>query len=63
MDSNKEYYVATNDYLAKGGDQCAFFVDKENIKTGVLIRDAMIEFVMDTTTPIDAQIEGRITKK
>ncbi|MGH1339244.1 MAG: 5'-nucleotidase C-terminal domain-containing protein [Aureispira sp.] len=63
LDANKEYHVATNDYLAKGGDQCAFFVNKEKIKTGILIRDAMIEYVKNTTTPIDANIEGRITKK
>lgn len=63
IDANKEYYVATNDYLAKGGDQCVFFVEKEKIKTGVLIRDAMLAYVKESKAPIDAVIEGRITKK
>lgn len=63
IDNNKDYYIATNNYLAKGGDQCAFFVDKEKTKTGVLIRNAIIEYVKESKTPINAAIEGRIIQK
>lgn len=62
LDYNKDYYVATNDYLAKGGDQCSFFVDKEKIKTGVLIREAMLTYVKESQAPMSASIEGRITQ-
>lgn len=62
LDYNKDYYVATNDYLAKGGDQCSFFIDKEKVKTGILIRDAMLTYVQESTTPMTASIEGRITQ-
>lgn len=63
IEADKEYYVATNDYLAKGGDQCSFFVDKEKIKTGVLIRDAMLEYIKKNEAPINATIEGRIVQQ
>jgi 2',3'-cyclic-nucleotide 2'-phosphodiesterase (5'-nucleotidase family) len=60
IDYNKTYYVATNDYLAKGGDQCTFFVDKKHIKTNVLIRDALLAYVKDSEEAINAQLEERI---
>lgn len=63
IEADKEYYVATNDYLAKGGDQCSFFVDKEKIKTGALIRDAMLEYIYKNKAPINATIEGRIVQQ
>ncbi len=63
VDYNKDYYVATNDYLAKGGDECVFFVDKEQVETGVLIRDALLDYAKDQKTPIQAEIEGRIISK
>lgn len=63
IEADRDYYVATNDYLAKGGDQCSFFVDKEKLKTGVLIRDAMLEYVHKNKAPINATIEGRIVQQ
>ncbi len=44
FDINKDYWVVTNDYIAAGGDDMSMLVDrKEFIKTGLKIRDMMIE--------------------
>lgn len=42
--SNKYYYIATSDYLAKGGDSMFFFAKGEVIRTGVKLRDLFIEY-------------------
>jgi 2',3'-cyclic-nucleotide 2'-phosphodiesterase (5'-nucleotidase family) len=57
------YTFATNDYIANGGDKCYFLKDKKQIPTGVLFRDAILEFVQEETKAgrkIDADIERRI---
>jgi 2',3'-cyclic-nucleotide 2'-phosphodiesterase (5'-nucleotidase family) len=42
-DKNKDkYYIATNDYLANGGDDCKVLVGKKQIATPWLIRDALL---------------------
>lgn len=40
----KEYYIATSDYLAQGGDSMYFFAKGEMIKTGITLRDLFIEY-------------------
>ncbi len=60
---NQTYLIATTDYLANGGDKCTFFINKEQIATDIMMRDAMIEFVEEQTAKgakLDANIEGRI---
>lgn len=47
LDSQKMYRIATNDYVANGGDDCTFLRDFEQNNTGVLIRDAIIEYIID----------------
>ncbi|MFT6027438.1 MAG: hypothetical protein ACI8P5_001701, partial [Bacteroidia bacterium] len=44
-ESVEEYlYVVTSDYLAEGGDNMNFFKDPlERIRTGIKIRDAIID--------------------
>ncbi len=57
----KMYAVGTSDYIANGGD--AFFVDKKNKEVGVLMRDAIIDYVKKQTAqgkPIEAQVDDRI---
>ena len=39
------YTIATNDYIANGGDQCDFLKTCKRINTGLLIRDVMIEYI------------------
>ncbi|NIF07188.1 bifunctional NAD pyrophosphatase/5'-nucleotidase [Chryseobacterium sp. Tr-659] len=41
---NKDYYIATSDYLALGGDNMKFFAKGEAIPTGVKLRDLYIEY-------------------
>ncbi|MBC7556320.1 MAG: 5'-nucleotidase C-terminal domain-containing protein [Chryseobacterium sp.] len=39
----KDYYIATSDYLAFGGDNMNFFKKGEMISTGIKLRDLFIE--------------------
>lgn len=62
IDPNKTYLIATNDYIANGGDNCAFFKDKPRTETGKLFRDAIIEYTEELTKAqksIEAEVEGR----
>lgn len=43
LDPSKDYYIATSDYLALGGDQMNFFSKGEMLLTGIKLRDAYIE--------------------
>lgn len=45
-DSTKSYWVVTSDYTANGGDKMAFFAQRDSIiLTGVLIRDAIFDYL------------------
>ncbi|MGB5555326.1 MAG: 5'-nucleotidase [Flavobacteriaceae bacterium] len=59
LDLSKQYYIATSDYLATGGDDMIFFKEAVNItNTDYLIRNAMIDYFkkVDTIAPkIDAR--------
>ncbi len=57
----KIYAVGTSDYIANGGD--ALFVGKERKEVGVLMRDAIIDYVKKKTakgTTIEAKADDRI---
>ena len=43
VDAYKDYYSATSDYLALGGDNMAFFGKGEIISTGIKLRDLFLE--------------------
>jgi 2',3'-cyclic-nucleotide 2'-phosphodiesterase (5'-nucleotidase family) len=43
INSGKDYYIATSDYLATGGDSMFFFGKGEIIYTGIKMRDLFIE--------------------
>ena len=51
--------VVTSDYLASGGDKMWFFKDKEQLKVGMKLRDAIIDYCSNTDT-ISAQLDNRI---
>jgi len=59
------YKVATNDFLATGGDGFAAFKNGTNVtNTFVLVRDAIIEAIKQMTEEgktIDYEVVGRIT--
>jgi 2',3'-cyclic-nucleotide 2'-phosphodiesterase (5'-nucleotidase family) len=44
FDSRQNYYIATNDYLAQGGDKMSFFSQPlERYDLHIKVRDALIE--------------------
>ena len=63
INPQKMYHVATIDYLANGGDKCEFFVGNKQILTGILFRDAIIEYINECSEKgqsIQAKLQGRI---
>lgn len=64
FDENKNYVVVTSDYLANGGDNMKFFSAPVQFQsTGVLMRNAMIDYVQNETKAgrtINVKLDGRI---
>ena len=55
-------FVVTSNYLADGGDKMDFFKDPvSKVDSGILIRDALIEYVKGVETLPFRPIEGRIS--
>lgn len=44
VNPSQEYYIATSDYLALGGDNMKFFAKGESIPTGIKLRDLFIDY-------------------
>jgi 2',3'-cyclic-nucleotide 2'-phosphodiesterase (5'-nucleotidase family) len=44
VNPTQDYYIATSDYLALGGDNMKFFAKGESIPTGIKLRDLFIEY-------------------
>lgn len=44
VNPNQDYYIATSDYLALGGDNMKFFSKGEAIPTGIKLRDLFIDY-------------------
>ncbi len=64
FDKNKTYHVLLSDYIANGGDKCAFFKEKPRDDLGVLFRDAIMQYVEQQgaeNKALTTKIEGRIT--
>lgn len=49
VDPNQDYYIATSDYLALGGDNMKFFSKGESIPTGIKLRDLFIDYFKKNT--------------
>ncbi|MGV6862209.1 MAG: 5'-nucleotidase C-terminal domain-containing protein [Putridiphycobacter sp.] len=56
----QDVYVITSDYLANGGDKMNFFKGAPFFKTGILMRDALINYVKTVKTLPEFKVEGRI---
>jgi 2',3'-cyclic-nucleotide 2'-phosphodiesterase (5'-nucleotidase family) len=67
LDTSRWYYVATSDYLADGGDKMDFFQgSEERIRTGVKIRDAIIDhfrIVGLSGSELKMELDDRLTIK
>lgn len=48
INPDQEYYIATSDYLALGGDNMKFFSKGEMISTGIKLRDLFIDYFKKT---------------
>ena len=66
FDHDKTYLVLTSDYMANGGDNTRGFASPmERKPIGLRVRDALVNYVKQQTAagkPINAQLDGRITK-
>ncbi|NLU42282.1 MAG: bifunctional metallophosphatase/5'-nucleotidase, partial [Firmicutes bacterium] len=62
IQSDAEYTVAVNSFLASGGDGFTVFAEacQRTVVTNDL--DALIQFLQSLGRPVEAEIEGRITK-
>ncbi len=59
FDENGEYYVATSDYLVKGGDDMGFFREGDSIiSLDYKIRNAMIDYFKKVDT-LQPAVDGR----
>ncbi|TDF92800.1 bifunctional metallophosphatase/5'-nucleotidase [Paenibacillus piri] len=61
LDENKTYRIATNDFMAVGGDGYDMFKDKKAYNTGITLYELIEETIsgQETITP---KLEGRITE-
>lgn len=62
IDPERLYSFVTNDYMADGGDNCWFLKDKKHISTGILLRNAMVEFVQEETKA-GRQLDATLTER
>lgn len=65
VEGTKEYYIATSDYLAMGGDNMAFFGKGELISTGIKLRDLFLEKFQNNpqvVAPIDIRLNFKNRK-
>lgn len=63
LDLNKTYYVATNDYLANGGDSMTFFAKStQKFDLNYKLRDVMIDYFKEVDTVV-APKNIRITEE
>jgi 2',3'-cyclic-nucleotide 2'-phosphodiesterase (5'-nucleotidase family) len=56
--TEQTYYLAVPDYVARGGDNSAMLVEKQQYPSGRMIRDLLIEYAEKSTTPISATSDG-----
>lgn len=59
IEDAKHYTVATNDFLAPGGDGFTVFKEVKWTNTYLLVRDAMMDLIKEKGT-VDPTVEGRI---
>ncbi len=60
LDLNRKYMVATNDYLANGGDNLNFLKGKPIKQTGIKIRDMLLDYFKTHDQPLNYKPDGRV---
>lgn len=63
LDPSATYYVATNDFMAVGGDDYTTLASAPQVNSYVLVRDLVVDWVKANSpfTPPDPAVEQRIT--
>lgn len=62
LDMNRDYRIATNSYLAAGGDGYEVFKNQiDYYDSSLMQRDALIEYILEKGGSITPKTEGRIT--
>ncbi|MBO5731378.1 MAG: 5'-nucleotidase C-terminal domain-containing protein [Treponema sp.] len=62
IDPDKTYRMATNDYLASGGDGYTVLTRNfESFNTSMLLSDVVIQYVQTLNQPVEPIIDGRLT--
>ena len=62
LDPSRTYRVATNDFLAAGGDRFTGFTQGKNIAYGDNIRDIFVAYVRKNS-PVSPRVEGRAASR
>jgi len=62
INADQRYIIALPDYVANGGSGSSMLKDKPKIKSGLLIRDLLVEYAGKITQPIDVRVELRRMK-
>jgi 2',3'-cyclic-nucleotide 2'-phosphodiesterase (5'-nucleotidase family) len=60
-DFEKNINIITSDYLAKGGDKMSFLKSGKMIQTGILMRDALLNYVVDKNELPEFKVENRVS--
>ncbi len=63
IQEDKIYKIGVSDYIANGGDDCSFFIDKKREDLGIFLRDAIIQYIEQQTAqgkPLNAALDQRI---
>lgn len=62
IDPQKTYRMATNDYLAGGGDGYTVLTrNTDSFNTSMLLSDVVIEYVQTLSQPVSPVLDGRLT--
>ena len=62
IDPDKTYRMATNDYLASGGDGYTVLTRNfESFNTSMLLSDVVIQYVQTLSQPVEPIFDGRLT--
>ncbi len=63
LDYRKNYTVSMSDYIANGGSDCEFLVDKPQEPLGIFLRDLILEYIEAKTAKgvmLGAKMDGRV---
>ena len=64
LEEGYTYHIAVSNYIANGGDSCSFFKDEDRDDIDVLIRDMIVQGIVDYKEKgeaISANVEGRVS--